>query len=174
MDCSPSTNSVEPPPMSTTRAGETTPDSDRVAPSYERPASSVPSITSGAIPMRATTPSTNCARFDTSRLADVATNRERSTPCAAMIDAYSSQTANVRSSAAAENSPVRSTPSPRRTVRINLTTSVSVPDASTSAIRSRRALVPQSIAATRVMRAASRARCATTARVLRVLHHPRG
>jgi hypothetical protein len=32
-DCSPRTNSVEPPPMSTTSAGATTPDSDRVAPS---------------------------------------------------------------------------------------------------------------------------------------------
>ncbi len=108
----------------------------------------VPLMTSGGTPIRFSTPAAKLARLATSRLADVATNRILSTPSRAITSAYSSSASNVRSRAAAENCPVRSTPSPSRTIRIRRACSTSLPSVSSSATRRRTAFVPQSIAAT--------------------------
>src|SRR5664279_3950564 len=72
-------------------------------------------MTSGATPIRSRTPSRNTSLLLASRVADVATNRVASTPSSLHWAAYASTAANVRSSASAANSPVWSTPCPRRT-----------------------------------------------------------
>ncbi len=144
---SPSTSSVEPPPMSTTSTGSGgIADSPPTAPAYARAASSGPDSTCGVTPRRARTPSTKTAALRASRVAEVAQNRMRSggTPCSRSIPANSSMAEKVRASASAASSPVVSTPWPRRTTRESRsTTSGGVP------MSSLMELVPQSIAATR-------------------------
>src|SRR5690606_33566378 len=81
------------------------------------------------------------------------TNRTRSTPRSVHTAAYSRATPRVRSRASGASLPVRSTPWPSRTTSIRRTTSVSTPP-ETSATSSRMELVPQSMAATRVMASA--------------------
>jgi len=107
----PSTSSVEPPPMSTTRNGPgCRPASTLVAPLKDSRASSSPPITSGCTPTAARTPSTNSCRFCASREAEVATNLMRSVPRSAQMPAYRRAASSVRSIASGAIRPVRSTP----------------------------------------------------------------
>ncbi len=172
---SPSTNSVDPPPMSTTRKGGrggATPwaaaaaSRDAVAPMKESSASSVPSTTSGPWPRTSTTMSSKSERLAASRVALVATIRTAVAPRFRAWAAYSTRTVRVRSMASGASRPVASTPCPRRTTSIRRSRSVCAPSAGTSATSSRMELVPQSIEATRVMRrplrAARRGRRPTT------------
>ena len=77
----PSTNSVDPPPMSTTRKGARAPAGmPVVAPANDSAPSSAPLMTSGSTPRMSRTPATNSARLDTSREAEVATNRSGGLP----------------------------------------------------------------------------------------------
>ena len=116
---------------------------ERTAPSKASAASSSPDTTSGSMPSRARTPATKASALRASRVADVAQKRTLVAPWSRIRTAYSSSAANARSSAAGASSPVRSTPSPSRTIRISRTaTSGSAP------ISSLIVLVPQSIAAT--------------------------
>jgi hypothetical protein len=78
----PSTNSVEPPPMSITRNGRSAGSSPRVAPSKARTASCAPETTSGSTPSDASAMAEKSARLPASRIALVATMRRRSTPSA--------------------------------------------------------------------------------------------
>ena len=141
---SPRISSVEPPPTSSTSTGRgTARERSRTAPENASAASSAPEITSGSTPNRARTPATNTSALLASREADVAQKRMRSTGCSAMRAANSSMAAKVRTSASSARRPVRSTPSPSRTIRASWTeTSGSAP------INSLIVLVPQSIAAT--------------------------
>ena len=164
----PTTNSVDPPPRSTTRtfsvsAGGLT----DTAPAKLKAASSEPSITSGVTPRRVRTPSMNSSRLPASRVAEVATNLTCWAPCLPMSAAYSSTAVKVRSRASGTKFPVASTPWPKRTIRIWRDTSSSrvCPSSSsmTSAMSNRMEFVPQSMAATlmlgllcRVLRDAAR------------------
>lgn len=165
---SPSTSSVDPPPRSTTNCGDATdrtrvdasccapslvkPSEARlfVAPTNDRSASSSPVTTSGSTPSLARIPAMNSSRLPASRLADVATNRIRSTPNSRQSAAYRSTTANVRCSASGANPPVASTPWPNRTTSMRRSIS-RAPSSSISATSKRSEFVPQSKAATRVM-----------------------
>jgi hypothetical protein len=116
----------------------------------------------------------NSAELDASLVALVATMRTAWGPASAISPAYSRSAVIVRSSAATERRPVRSTPSPSRTMRISLRMSVSgAGDAGAgseppgtrsgssafdlmSAISSLIEFVPQSIAATRVVTSSPR------------------
>ncbi len=92
----PSTNSVEPPPMSTTRYGGRVPSGagmpvsyenrtrSRVAPANDSSASSAPVITSGSTPKMSRTPSTKSCRLAASLVALVATTRTAEAPCRSM------------------------------------------------------------------------------------------
>ena len=83
----PSTTSVEPPPKSTITKGPTAKSNSLTAPRNDSSASSTPVITSATAPST-TSPSTSAviskktSRLAASRVADVATMRIRSTPCA--------------------------------------------------------------------------------------------
>ncbi|CAB4956594.1 unannotated protein [freshwater metagenome] len=143
----PKTNSVEPPPISTTRNGPPIPLSSFVAPMKERAASSAPGITSGSIPKISRTPSINTWRLRASRVALVAQNLIFSTPLLAMISANLLVASSVRSIAAGSNARFLSTPSPSRTISISRITSRKL-SPSISAMSRRIELVPQSIAAT--------------------------
>ena len=147
----PRMTSVDPPPMSNTKGGAARFGRPITAPRNESSASSCPEMTSGTTPVIRSTPATNAARLATSRDAEVATNRKRSGLFASRNSRNSSNAANRRSRAAGENSPVRSTPSPSRTMRMSRMTSRigSADPTATSATSSRMALVPQSNAATR-------------------------
>src|SRR5690625_104933 len=77
---SPRTNSVDPPPMSTTRIGRScSGPMTLAAPAKDRAASSWPLMTSGSTPRSLRTPETNVCRFPASRVAEVATKRVVST-----------------------------------------------------------------------------------------------
>src|SRR5690606_20730386 len=78
---SPTTNSVEPPPMSTTATRPGT-SSTETAPAKLRAASSSPEMTSGTSPSRARTPSTNTSALSASLDAEVATIRTACAPAA--------------------------------------------------------------------------------------------
>ena len=79
---SPSTTSVEPPPMSTTRIGRAASAGTLlIAPAKATAASSSPVSTSGSTPSRASTPARNSAALLASRVADVAQNLICSTRC---------------------------------------------------------------------------------------------
>ncbi len=152
---SPSTSSVEPPPMSTTRTGSGGIGScAEIAPAKTSAASSSPDSTSGSMPSRRRTPSRNTAALLASRVAEVAQKRTRAgdTPWRRITSANSSIAANVRSSASSASTPVRSTPWPSRTTRESRSsTSASAPPDTpldTLPIRILIELVPQSIAAT--------------------------
>ena len=106
----PRTNSVEPPPISTTKNGPSARRSSCVAPLKESAASSVPGITSGSIPRISFTPSINICRLEASRVALVAQKRIFSTPLLRIISAYFWVTARVRAIASGSNWPVLSTP----------------------------------------------------------------
>jgi hypothetical protein len=122
----PSTNSVEPPPMSVTRYGgghdpsvaSGVPASSLVAPVNDSQASSSPVMTSGSTPRMPRTRSVNSWAFAASLVALVATILTAAGFASAISPAYSRSAVMVRSSAAAASRPVRSTPSPRRTMRI--------------------------------------------------------
>ena len=101
---------------STGRRRRGRPASCRVAPSYVSLASSSPETMSGGTPSRSRTPSTNSLRFETSRAAEVATNRVRSTRVLGDDQPVVVQTANVRRSASGANAPVLSTSCPSRTI----------------------------------------------------------
>ena len=146
----PRTSSVEPPPRSMTRNGPLSAERPTVAPRNDRWASSSPVMTSGTTPRMPKIPAENSSRFFTSRLAEVATNLSFSGEYSAATSANSRAAANVRSSASGANSPVASTPWPRRTIRVSRRSSVIWPCSSTSAMSRRRELVPQSKAATRM------------------------
>ena len=76
----PITNSVEPPPMSTTRNGPVAGSSSPTAPAKDSSASSSPVITSGCWPSVEVTISTKSPRFAASLVAEVATIRTRTAP----------------------------------------------------------------------------------------------
>ena len=92
----PITNSVEPPPISTTKNGAIASGRPLVAPVKESFASSSPLITSGATPKRALTPSINKSRFFASLVALVAQKRIFSTPRRAISVANLSTAVRVR------------------------------------------------------------------------------
>ena len=92
---SPRTNSVEPPPISTTKNGASDAGSSFVAPRKESRASSSPLITSGSIPSRLLTPEVKISRFVASLVALVAQNLIFSTPRREISVAYLSMAANV-------------------------------------------------------------------------------
>ena len=117
------TNSVDPPPMSATNTDPFT-SSPESAPLYDSSASSSPLITSGSTPRIVLIPALKASRLVTSRDAEVAIKRIFFTSWLLSNSAYSRAAAKVRSSAASLNTPVVSTPSPNRTVRISLTRSV--------------------------------------------------
>src|SRR5690554_1734088 len=149
---SPSTSSVDPPPMSTTSRRERLAAASGIAlsaPRNDSRASSSSSMTSGSTPRISRTPSRNTSRFAASRVADVATKRIRSTRCLRHSSAYCRVTARVRARASSSKRPVRSTPCPRRTISSERTMSCRRP-CLMSAMRRRSELVPQSKAATRV------------------------
>ena len=153
---SPSTSSVEPPPRSTTTKGAPAASSSPTAPANDNRASSSPVMTSATEPGTmgsriARVIAKKSSRFDASRVADVATIRSADAPLSRILPAYSSSATRVRSIASGAKEPVASTPCPRRTTRISRTTSVSTPSL-ISAINSLIELVPQSMAATRVMK----------------------
>ncbi|CAM5356841.1 hypothetical protein SCYAM73S_05427 [Streptomyces cyaneofuscatus] len=104
------------------------------------------------------TPETKSALFSASREAEVATKRTRSAPSSSMTSAYSRQAAKVRSSASGASRPVLSEAAwPRRTIVIRRSSWVKEPVAgSASSDVSRMEFVPQSTAATLVMRPALR------------------
>ncbi len=77
----PRTNSVEPPPMSTSRRWPAGSGSVAAAPVKERRASSSPEMTSGAAPSTEVTIAVNSWAFAASRVAEVATMRTASAPC---------------------------------------------------------------------------------------------
>ena len=96
----------------------------------------------------------NSSRFSASRIAEVATKRISSASRLSIMRLYSRTAASVRSIASGASRPVRSTPCPRRTMRIWRVKSLRAmasPLCTPSATRSRIEFVPQSIAATRVM-----------------------
>ena len=94
------------------------PASSLVAPVKDSQASSSPVMTSGATPRMARTRSVNSCAFAASLVALVATILIASGFASAISPAYSVSAVIVRSRAAAESRPVRSTPSPSRTMRI--------------------------------------------------------
>ncbi|SHT62506.1 Uncharacterised protein [Mycobacteroides abscessus subsp. abscessus] len=112
---SPITVSVDPPPRSTTTKGAAAGSSSPTAPAKDSAASSVPVMTSAMAP-GITAPSSsaviakNTSRLETSRAADVATMRTRSTPSDVISWVYAASAARVRSMASGANSPVASTP----------------------------------------------------------------
>ncbi len=77
----PTTNSVEPPPMSTTRyGGSASAGRPRTAPVNDRRASSSPVTTSGGTPSVRSTMARKSAALEASREAEVAHMRTRSAP----------------------------------------------------------------------------------------------
>ena len=76
----PTTNSVEPPPMSNTRNGPSAAGRSPTAPRNDSAASSVPAITSGSWPRTPRTMARKSSEFDASRVADVAVIRTASAP----------------------------------------------------------------------------------------------
>ena len=118
---SPSTSSVEPPPMSATSSGA----GDRAEPAGragERQRRLGRARRSPRARCRAPNApsSTKSARLAASRVALVATIRTASAPDATRsAPAYSTSAIRVRSIAAGSRRPVRSTPSPSRTIRIS-------------------------------------------------------
>ena len=100
------------------------PNSSLVAPVNDSRASASPEMTSGATPSTSTTRSVNSWEFAASLVALVATIRIASGAAASMRSAYSRSAVIVRSRAASDSRPVRSTPSPSRTIRISRATSV--------------------------------------------------
>ncbi len=104
-DAGPSTSSVEPPPMSTTRTGGSTGSRRlRTAPSKDSAASSSPDSTSGSHAEPRRTPSEKTAALAASRVAEVAQKRIAVTSWAASRAAYSSRR---RTSAPAPRRPAR-------------------------------------------------------------------
>ena len=147
--------------MSTTMSSPSCPSSPRVAPAAASCPSDCPSRISAGAPMVLDAASRKESLFRASRAAEVATRRVRPTPARSISCRNSSNAAMVRSTAAWDNTPVASTPSPKRVMRMSR---VCV-DPSGSEIRSRVELVPQSTAATRcllVMRRGARGTCSWT------------
>ena len=150
----PRISSVDPPPMSITRNGS---GQRRQGPASRRRSSPAPPrrrrAPPGSTPVRSRMPPRNSSEFSASRAAEVAQNRIALTSCSFTSSMYSSTAVKTRCSEASAIRPVRSTPWPRRTMRMSRTRSALVPaSTSRSATSSRSELVPQSKAATRVMR----------------------
>ena len=155
---------MDPPPISTTKKGPSVELRSWMAPANDNAASSSPLMTSGSIPRRSRTPSTNKWRLVASRVALVAQNLIFSTPRFAISAANLSTASKVRATASGWNCPVWSTPCPKRTISMSRTTSRKLLP-SISAINRRIELVPQSIAATRMG-------CSSTIQAtLPTLHH---
>src|ERR1039458_3964063 len=76
----PATNSVDPPPISTTRNGPSSGSRSATAPDIERDPSSLPVSNSGDTPVASVAVAKNTDPLDASRAADVATRRARTTP----------------------------------------------------------------------------------------------
>ena len=114
----PTTNSVEPPPMSTTRNGPSLGSRSAVAPAKARCASAMPDNNSGRNPTMASAASKNSSRLPASRAAEVAVIRHWVTPWTSMASRYSTRTASTLSMASDASRPVASTLSPIRVMCI--------------------------------------------------------
>ena len=148
----PTTNSVEPPPMSITTVGSTAAGRPDIAPRNVSCASSSPLSTRASSPKLARArASANSAPLEASRTAEVSTARFASQRCSSIAARYSRQHAPGR----ARPPPGRACRSrrrrrPRRVTCERRTSSSTVPaPASTSAISSRVEFVPMSTTATR-------------------------
>ncbi len=76
-------------------------------------------ITSASVPSNCFVIEKNSSRLLASRVAEVATMRNRSTPLRRAATAYALSASRVRSSASGASRPVASTPWPSRTIRIS-------------------------------------------------------
>src|SRR5664280_420461 len=143
---SPSTSSVEPPPMSTTST-ERISKRPSVAPRKARRASSLPESKRTLKPNRRSISLRNSPPFDASRTALVATTSVGAASSLSTISAYSESVSCTRSMPAVERTPLSSTPSPRRVITVRRSSSSSF-ERATSATISRVVFVPRSMAAT--------------------------
>ena len=140
----PSTNSVEPPPMSTTKNGPCDTSTPNVAPRNDNSASSSPGNSSGRVPSARSAPSKNTWLLAASRAALVAAARVRTTACWRIASPYSVSTASVRAIASGCSEPLTSTPWPSRVICMRRSSSRPC----SSVISKRTELVPMSTAAT--------------------------
>ncbi len=146
----PTANSVDPPPMSSTRNGAGA-SSPWVAPRNDRAASRSPVMTSSSEPACARTAASSSSRFEASRTAAVAETRIRSACRARARRQYRARTSTVRASASGSIRPVRSTPWPIRVITMSRANS-SRPRSSpgpAEATSNRIELVPRSTTPTR-------------------------
>ena len=146
----PTANSVDPPPMSSTRNGAAA-SSRSVAPRNDRAASRSPAMTSKSEPACVRTATSSSSRLEASRTAAVAETRMRSACRARARRQYRCRISTVLASASGSMRPVRSTPSPIRVMTMSRANS-SRPwssDGPAEATSSRIELVPRSTTPTR-------------------------
>ena len=140
----PDTSSVDPPPMSRIRNGPSSGSRSETAPAIDSRPSSVPSNSSGSMPVTSPADRRNSSPLEASRAADVAANLPLVTEHLSMTCRYSRSTARQRRTASGASMPVASTPAPNRVICMERSSVVP----SSSTISSRVELVPQSMAAT--------------------------